>query len=178
MQPGGQRPLPDAVALGDLRRGLHKPVPADEYHPVLRGQGLQKIVQDPAQLFGIRLRIPVDSGDTLLQLLGQAYHLRPALGGGGLLQPVQRQIPADPGQIAVQLPGPGGGNGPPGAKIGVADALLSILPAAQDIVRKPQQPGAVGLLRPADGLLIPGKIKLDDGFIIHVGHLQICVLTL
>ena len=159
----------ESVPDGNFRDGVHIPVPAQKYHPVFRGQGAQKGVQEHSQLLSVPLPLPLGIRDAQLHFLGQTDHLSLALGGVLPVQPVQGEIPADFGKIGEKMLGSAGRNRIPGFQIGVADAFLRILTAAQNAVCQVVQPPSVGVVGVTDGVLIPGQEQRNDLHVFHRG---------
>ena len=77
-------------------------------------------------------------------------------------------------QIGPERVGPLGRDGVPGVQPGVADALLRVLRAAQDIGRHGAAVGAVFPLRLPEGGLLPGPVERDDLPVLQRGHLLRC----
>ncbi len=90
-----------------------------------------------------------------------------ALAGGVLPAAVEGQVPRELSQEGGQKLRPVGRHGPPGLQIGVVDALLGVLRAAQDVPGDGDAVGAVLLGCGGDGPLVPVPVQPDDFRVLH-----------
>mgnify|MGYP006935876560 CR=1 FL=1 len=91
-----------------------------------------------------------------------------ALGGLLPVHAVQGEVTADRGQKRKEILGSPGRDAFPDFGIGVVDAFLGVLPVLQDILCQCVQPFAIGCIRFPYGVLVPGKIQVEDFFVFHL----------
>ena len=167
MEPGLDLAFTHVVALGDLRHGVHVPVPPHEQPPVLLGQRAKECVQRPGDLPPLGGGIPAGVGDAQLHLLAQGHHLGLPSGRIKPVQLAEGKVPAYFRKVGEEILRALGRDRPPRGEIGVVHAFLRVLVALDDALGDGLQLPSVGRLGLHNGLILPFPIQVDDLFVFH-----------